>query len=857
MHTTVVGPFELTWTDGGTQPAAESAWLPAVVPGGVHESLLAAGRIEHPYFGENENTVRWVEDKTWWYRTQFPGPSKVDAHERLRLVLPSVDTVADIWLNGTLLGRHINAFRPADYDVTRLVGAANELLVQISPPLQDLTPPVGAQLTVDLMKAFFASQLPAGEHEDAETEPPPGVLSANLALTRRRKPTFSWGWDFGPRVPSIGILEPAELRRDATAAVSGHHLRALHVDIERLTAQLAVDVEVDAFAANGPLSVRVTLTAPDAATTEVSLPLPPGTSRRASAVLPLHDVQLWWTHDLGAPALYDVTISLLDSTGVEIDVVQDRIGIRTLELDRSVDDIQPGRLFRFVLNGVPTYSRGANWVPPSMLRGSVTAAAVRQLVETAQRGQMTMLRVWGGGAYEQDAFYDACDEFGLLVWQDFMFACIDYPSEEPALQDEVAREADFQVRRLRNHPSLALWCGNNEVHGIHRAVYDTVEPNDWGWHFFHGLLPDAVSRNSPGAIYWPGSPWADSDPRGANGIHDGDRHAWEVWHGMDLGAGGPTDFASKGEAVHFHRYAHDQGRFISEFGIHASPERGTLERWNPAGSLALGSSAFDSRNKDVPKDKGNDMMSVETGLPRNLQEFINFSMACQAEGLKFGVEHYRRRQPHNSGTLVWQLNDVWPGFSWSVIDFDLVPKASFYFLQRAYRPVIASFKATPGRLELWLTNSGRETLDVDLIVEVATFSGAQVLQDKVTVSSDPASSVVVWTSETPQTTDRFGWVSSPSGILEPNRIFFGPLKELPLTGTVDVHATRLSPSTATLDLTSHGYSYFAHVPTPTPGMAFDANYLDLRDGDRRTISVTGLPEDLDLATLEVATYIRS
>ena len=799
-------------------------WHPAVIPGGVHESLIAAGVIEHPYFGANEESVRWVEDETWWYRTSVSTTPAAEG-ERVVLVLPSVDTVADVWLDGELVASSANAFVPVEVDVTDRVLDGAELLIRISPHLQGLDP----VLTTN-----------AG-------------LSAKLTVTRRRKPTFSWGWDFGPRIPSTGLLEQPYVRRERYATAQWH-VRALHVDAEKHIAFVAIDADVDAFATTADLTGRVTLTSPSAATTTAELHLPAaiGTARRGTAMVTVNDAELWWTHDLGEPALYDVQAELRDAGNV-IETAAFRVGLRTLELDRSTDPEQPGRLFRIVLNGVPTFSRGSNWVPPSTLRGSVSPERVRQMIEIARRGEMTMLRIWGGGAYEQDEFYDACDELGVLVWQDFMFACLDYPSEDRDLQDEVAREADYQVRRLRNHASLALWCGNNEVHGIHRAYQGNADPGGWGWHFFHGTLPDAVSRQSPGVLYWPGSPWA-TEQQDINGVRDGDRHAWEVWHGIEMGAGGPTEFASKGEQVHWSRYGYDNGRFISEFGIHASPEQATLERWTPAGSLELRSPAFDGRNKDNPKDKGWAMMEFETGAPSNLTEYVDFSMACQAEGMKFAVEHYRRRQPHCNGTLVWQFNDVWPGFSWSVVDYDLVPKAGFYAMQRAFRPLLASFRVHDGRLELWLTNSGRDAGEITLLVEVQTLGGAQLQSEKVTATAPAYSSAVVWTGGVPDESDALAWVSSPDADIEPNRLFFARLKELAFDGAVDTRATNTSATTAEVELVARGFCYAARVLSPAAGVAFDANYVDLRDGERRVIRVSGLPEGFDAADLQVRTY---
>ena len=305
-------------------------WHPAVVPGGVHESLLAAGLIEHPYFGDNEEAVRWVEDATWWYRTSLSVAPAEDG-ERLVLVLPSVDTVVEVSIDGEVVASSVNAFCPVEIDITSRRLESAELLIRFTPPLNDLEPPASARQI--------------------------GASSAwNLALTRRRKPTYSWGWDFGPRVPSIGLIEQPYVRRDRYA-VAQWHVRTLQVDVEAATAQVAVDVDVEAFGISADLVGRVRLTSPSGRTTDVELPLPAGigNQRRATAVVVVPQAQLWWTHDLGSPALYEVHAELSDGSDV-IDATDFRVGLRTIELDRPVDAVQPGRLFRFVLNGMPTFA---------------------------------------------------------------------------------------------------------------------------------------------------------------------------------------------------------------------------------------------------------------------------------------------------------------------------------------------------------------------------------------------------------------------------------------------------------------------------------------------------------------------
>ena len=798
---TPVTGFELTWTDGSA-PGEDATWVPAVVPGGVHESLLAAGRIGHPYFGLNEGDLGWVHEATWWYRARFRS-------EPGELRFAGLDGVAEVRLDGELLGTARNQHRTHRFAVA--TGGEHELLLRFPPPLDGL-----------LGETEMAEQVAQAHARHATVRPQdPPLSDADLALRilrpRLRKATFSWGWDFAPVVTSRGVSAPAAVEHEPPAEL---RVQARDVDVAARTATVVVT-------GAGPL--HVTVTDPSGAVVAEAA----GEDR---TTVELSDVALWWTHDLGSPALYTVTVNGTSS----------RLGFRTVELDRSPDPEEGGSRFRFVLNGQPVFARGACWVPPSMLVGSVTDATTRDLVALAHAGGMNMVRVWGGGVHGTDAFYDACDELGVLVWQDFMFACFDYPDPDGDLAAELRLEAAEHVRRLRDHASLALWCGENEVQAIHELTHGTAEPGDWGWALFNEVLPAVVAEHDPGTPYWPGSPWGTEGL--LNGTRDGDRHAWEVWHGNDVGAGGPTDFASRGEAVHFARYEHDRGRFISEFGIHAAPELATLERWTPPGSLALGSEQLLQRIKDTPKDKGWALMGHETGEPTSLTDYVDFSMACQAEGLKHGVEHYRRRQPHCNGTLVWQLNDSWPGLSWSVIDYDLVPKAGYYFLQRAYQPLLASFRVADGGLELWVTNSGADDVALELLVEIGGFTGAPVETATVTVSAPAYSSAPVWRRPQVPAADQLAWVSDRQHRLPSNRRFFAPLRELPLgQGTVEAEWLSSTP----VRVTAQGYAYLVRVLSDQPGARFSTNYVDLRDGESVTIDVADVPAG---ARLSVGAY---
>lgn len=830
--------FELTRCDTvDAWPEATADWIPAIVPGGVHESLEAAGTIPSAYYGTNEESVRWVEEVTWCYRATVSAPDDLEAGERLWLDLTCLDGVATVRIDGVDVARHANQHRPLRIGLAP--GRDVELLVRFTPPLEGALPADKLAAAVAAQRARQATIRPGA------AALPDEALALPLQRTRRRKAAFSWGWDFAPRLPSIGLAGPVELVRDDGAVIDGVHVRTTSAEAGTRRAAVSARVTVDDPDGRAD-AVRVQVRGPGGIVAEATLPAAP----TVDTDLRLEGVDLWWTRDLGSQPLYDFTVELRAGERI-LDARTDRIGLRTLELDRGVD-AEGGRRFRLELNGVPLFCRGANWVPASMLVGSIPDARYRRLVELAGAGGMNMLRIWGGGIYEAEAFYEACDELGVLVWQDFMFACNDYPDDR-SFREEVRAEAAHQVRRLRNRPSLAVWCGNNEVQAIHQMVGRSLDEGEWGRPVFHEDLPRAVELHSPGAIYWPGSPWSEEPGEAANSTADGDRHTWEVWHGLDIGIGDLTPDMTRGQAVHFRRYANDRGRFISEFGIHACPELDTLRRWLPDTEMFLRSPGIDHHNKDTPKDKGWVLMEEETGAPADLEQYVDFSMACQAEGLKFGVEHYRRRQPTCSGTLVWQFNDPWPGLTWSVIDYDLVPKAGYYFLQRAYRPVVATFRADADRLELWVTNSSTADAELQLRVVLASLDGRTRPAAEIETVAKAHDSRPVWTAPVPLP-DLVPWAADAQGAIEPNRLFLAPLKELNPAGRVEGLARRLGGRTVEVTLRSTGYSYLARVMAPLPGITFDRNYVDLLDGQTAVVRLEGVPDDLDLSTLRVASY---
>jgi beta-mannosidase len=614
-----------------TEAFDDGDWLPIDVPGDVHRTLLAAGRIDDPYYDRNESACAWMEEREWWYRVRFDGPTQpLASDERLRLVFHGLDTFATIWLNGEELGRHANMFRPATFDVGEQLrlGAPNVLAICFDRPLDHV---------------------------------PPEQISAwgrNPERAAMRKAQFGFGWDWGPRLPTIGLWRPVELRRERRAALVGTHVATVELSPEREWALVSVRVEAERFATDAVLTARIQLTTADGtavASEDLALDAP-GPDLDGTLFIGIRAPRLWWTHDLGEPALYDLTVMLRDGDA-ELDRREERVGIRTLALDQSPDPDEPGtRFFRFVLNGVPIFAKGANWIPCDSFVGAIPPAQYTRLLVAARDANMTMLRVWGGGIYEHDHFYAECDRLGLLVWQDFMFACAMYPESDTTFTAEVEAEARYQVRRLRGHPSLALWCGNNENQWIHEMRnWDRAELPPYGALFYDRIIPEVVAELDGRTPYWPGSPYGGID---YNSMDDGDRHNWDVWHGQyprRFGEEPRREFTP--QSVSYLRYAEDRCRFQSEFGMHAAPVPETLRRSIPEEQRYHHSPAMDWHNKDNPKDKGDMLMQSTTGVPRDLAEYVDFSQLAQAEGLKFGIEHFRRRTPHCSGALVQEYRD--------------------------------------------------------------------------------------------------------------------------------------------------------------------------------------------------------
>jgi beta-mannosidase len=789
-------------------------WIDITAPGDVYLALHAAGRLPDPIGDRTEDACAWVRDREWWLRADFDAPSLVSG-QRLMLTFEGLDTLATVWLNDEVVGRSDNMFRALAIDVTAKVRPGrNALAVRFTPT---------STVEID------------------ESLPSWSLGGDTLKLTKRnflRKAQFGWGWDWGPSLPTVGVWKPVTLAVEQAAAIRTVKFTTEEITPARNRARVSVAIEADAFA-GAPLSVEITLTAPDgavAADDKVAL-----NHGKGEVEFDLHNPELWWTPELGAASLYGLTVTL-KADGEVVDRDSRRIGIRTIALDTSPDpDEAPASFFRFVLNGVSIFARGACWIPASSFVAEVDEAHYRRLLKPAARANMNMLRIWGGGVYEHEAFYALCDQLGLLIWQDFMFACAPYPESDPNFVASVDAEVRFQIERLRNHPCMALWCGNNEnqmIHAFANAVAHRDDPLP-GDLYYSKLMPQAVTELDPTTPYWPGSPFGGPT---ANSMLAGDVHDWTVWHGIPpMPVDKPVGkFEITPQSVAYTRYAEDMARFIGEYGIQASPVMETLNRALPQDQRTIASPGLIHRLKDRPKNKVDAMLIPVTGLPTTLDEYVDFTQIMQAEGLKFGVEHFRRRTPHCSGSLIWQYNDCWPAISWSLVDYNGFGKASYFYVARAYAPVMASFKAVDdGGLELWIVNDGMAPVSGVLDIALHAFDGGKEWSQAVDYHVPATTSVRVWSGEVAGSAGQVIRVTAPDAAFPDNKHFFAAIKDLDRADppAPDVRIEALSPNELAVHVTAKAYTWFVHLLVADETTIFSDNYIDIPEGETRTLLV--------------------
>jgi beta-mannosidase len=641
--------------------------FPALVPGCIHTDLLSAGKIEDPFYRDNEDRLQWIGEADWVYSRTFDVPAEVLASDRVLLHCDGLDTLATVTINGKTVGATDNMFRVWEFD-------AKDALV------------VGE----NTIEVRFASPIPVIQARQAERKLPgwggPKEIPGRAWV---RKEPCSLGWDWGPTLATCGIWRPISLVVLDEARLTDVAIRQEHGADGSVTLSVALGAE--AIGGASPVA-QVTVSFDGGVVAEATAALESGS---AGIALPIPDPQLWWPVNMGAQPLYEVRVELRDQAGKLFDTWARRVGLRTLRLDRHPD--QWGESFQFVVNGVPFFAKGANWIPADSFVTRLTDANYRDLLESTAGANMNMLRVWGGGIYEQDIFYDLCDELGITIWQDFMFACSTYPTFDDAFMATVKAEAEDNVRRLRHHACIAFWNGNNELE--QGLVGD--EWNDWqmSWEdygkLFDKLIPEVIQALDPDRDYWPSSPHTPcGDRRDFNNPDCGDAHLWDVWHGRKP----------------FEWYRTCTHRFNSEFGFQSFPEPQTVRGYTAPQDRNVTTYVMEHHQRSgIGNAVIMQYMLDWFRLPTEFDMTLWLSQILQGMAMKYACEHWRRAMPRGMGTLYWQLNDCWPVASWASIDYHGRWKALHFMARKFNNPLLVS------GVEDWETGSVELHVTSDLL----------------------------------------------------------------------------------------------------------------------------------------------
>lgn len=813
--------LQISLTDWVFRACGEGEWLPASVPGTVHTDLLRSGMIEQPFYGTNEHDLQWIDKKDWEYRTVIHLGEDWQTLAVTELNFAGLDTYADVYVNQAHVLSADNMFRAWTVNVKEVLQAGqNEIRIVFR-----------SVVTEDLPKLTeLGYPLPA-PNDQSELG---GLQEQRISVFARKAP-YHYGWDWGPRFLTSGIWREAVLTGRDAAEIKDLYIRQNKVNGQE--ARLTALVEVEApqawsgmlrLSAGGQEWMKAALLVQGRQTLELELVI--------------DQPRLWWCNGLGSPELYTFRAELLERAET-VSKSEVTTGLREIKLVRKPD--ARGTSFYFELNGVPVFAKGANHIPNDSFITEVTEERYRHEIATAVESNMNMLRVWGGGFYEEEDFYRLCDEYGLLVWQDFMFACSMYPGDE-AFLNNVREEAAYNVRRLRNHPSIALWCGNNEIDS---AWSEYEEHMGWGWkerytaeiretlwrayeEIFHRILPEAVAANHPGIDYWPSSPLREltggQDQHATRIMDNGDIHYWGVWHAKEP----------------FENYNVKVGRFMSEYGFQSFPELKSVLSYAEEGDLALESKVMLAHQKN---GQGNrlikEYMDMYLPQPKDFRGFLYMSHVLQAEGIRMAIESHRRSKPYCMGTLYWQMNDCWPVASWAGMDYYGRWKALQYTVRRSFQEVILSVDSTDGEMvKVYGVSDRREALDAELVLRLHDISGALLREwsQPVTLAAD--SSAVIFTlpaaelleGREPASVLLVASLLEAGQVLERKEHYFVPAKEIPLSKAV-ITVTEVPGSGGTsFTLSSDVLARGVHLTVEEEGI-FSDNFFDLLPGEPKTV----------------------
>ncbi len=789
-------------------------WIPAQVPGDIYSALLTAGRMEDPFFGDNEYKAKALIEKDYEYRTVFDVGEEWNAFDKIILHFDGIDTVADIYLNGCYLGRAENMHRVWEYPVKELVKEGeNTLRIVIGSPLK-------------FMAEAFEKYRNIGNEDTIE------------GFMHLRKAHYMSGWDWGACLPNGGIFRPVSLLGIDTARLGSVYIRQRH-EGGKVVLLPKVETEMAAQRDARP-EYEIAVTAPDGTRTVYE---------GSPDEIVIENPQLWWPNGLGEQPLYQIEVILKDGEKV-LDVWNRRLGLRTLTMRREKDEW--GESFSHEVNGRPIFAMGADYIPEDNMIQRTTPQRTRELLLQCKRANFNCIRVWGGGYYPEDWFFDICDDFGLLVWQDFMFACSVYELT-PEFEANIRQEFIDNVKRIRHHASLALWCGNNEMEMFVDQRCWVTKPTEVRDYLlmYERIIPEILAQYDPETYYWPASPSSGGSFDKPNDPDRGDVHYWEVWHGNKP----------------FSEYRKYFFRYVSEFGFQAFPFVKTLEsvigdphEMNPFSYLMEKHQRNYGGNGKIAN-----YMQAAYRYPGNFRDFVYVSQLLQADGIRYGVEHYRRNRGRCMGAIYWQLNDCWPVISWSSLDYYGRWKALHYYAKRFFAPVMLSCEE-----QSWMTaganmnrqhfqyeksirlNVTNETLNAEkiLVKWAVRNAAAEILREEEKwVEVSPLSSIWLDKEELPEINvfeEYVSYEAQKNGeVISQGTVIFSYPKYF------HYHNPHLAvrAENGELVITAQAYAKSVEILNENEDLILEDNYFDMNAGERRVKIMSGNTDGLRIRSV--------
>ena len=791
-----------------TPQGAEAGWLPATIPGDVHLDLLANKKIEDPFYRDNESKLQWIENASWEYRDSFDVTPALLARTNVDLVFDGLDAAAQVYLNGTQVLNADDSFRVWRVSAKAHLHAGSNLLRIVFP-----SPIAAAQLVA------------AADPWQPRTKVEP--------KTYIRKAAYEYGWDWGPRFVTSGIWRPVRIEAWDKARIADFAIRQR--DVSKAVAHVDAEVEIEA-SSSGPAQVSVQDSAVAGPATASRLVVLHAGTNVIDIPIEIRQPKLWYPAGYGDQPLYEFTANV-SIAGHTAEKRTAKAGLRSIVLDRHLD--QWGRSFQLIVNGIPVFAKGADVIPFDSFANRVTTGNYRRILESARDANMNMIRHWGGGYYETDEFYQICDELGIMVWQDFMFGN-DWQPGTYNFKLTIEAEAEDQVRRLRNHPSIVVWCGNNETEeALGWAPRDKlpleVKYQMWQDYLteFSGILNRVVERLNAETPYWPSSPSSDYEAL-SDKYQSGDAHLWDVWHGR----------------VPFSTYETHNSRFVTEYGFQSFPEMKTVEAFTqPEDRASIFTPVMLAHQKN---NEGNaiihDYLLKDYPEPKDFASFLYVSQVLQAEGIKIGAEHFRRSRPETMGSIFWQLNDCWPVASWSSIDYYGRWKALQYYARRFYAPILVSPHVEDGSVKVYIVSDETNAQPATLRTRLMDFDGRVLLESSQDFSIDPLASKVYLDWPLAKLAQAGGAntsavfvvaeLTSRNTLLSRNLTYLAPTKEVHLKPAQLAVDTTGANGKYSIRITSQVLARSVYLSFGSLDVQVSDNYFDLLPGETREITAT-------------------